>query len=764
MRFRLRGIRSWLICLAGIAVLPGGALLVGAASTLRDRQIADVNEDLDRTARLVAERLRARFELIHGTLMTFAGLAAVRDHDGEGCSAVARDIVERGQGYGNIAAATSDGAVFCSSARAPPRFTVADRLYFRRAMQSTDAVVGEYAVGRAVQRPLIHIAHPVFGAEGERRGVVFAAIDLAHVAGLLQDVGPSTDAIVTVVDGRGTILSRQPDPENWVRSEPEASVVQRMTAHREGLAEAAGVDGELRLYAFAPVHLGRAATDLVVSVSVPRATALAAVNRVFSRTLLWYVFVGIASVTAAWALGEFGLVRRIRRLASAARRLTRGDLGTRSGLGGLRDEIGELGAAFDEMAAAIEGLTRQNRLILESAGVGIFGINREGVITFMNPAGAKMLGWPSSQLGSAGAIPRSIGDIVAPGDGARDVLAVLSDGSTPQAEDRMFRREDGTTFPVNALATSLRDGDQIVGAVVTFRDVSDHRRLEQQVQHLQKMEAMGRLASGVAHDFSNLLSVIVSAGQSLQQGLGPGNVLRADADDVVAAGTRGTALTRQLLAFSRSQVLQPTVLDPNQVLEGLTKLLVRLLGDDIEATFSLRSCGRVRVDLTQLEQVVMNLIVNARDAMPRGGRLTIETADVELDGIHRRGRFGARPGKYAMIAVTDEGTGMDEETLGRIFEPFFTTKEPAKGTGLGLSTVWGIVKQTCGDIHVCSTPGQGSTFRIYLPYVDDRVAAERAAPGSARDDAVASTGPSARLTAPWPSGCAGVSSARKRSS
>jgi PAS domain S-box-containing protein len=720
-------------------MIPGGALLVSAASTLRDSLTADVNEDLDRSARLMAERLRAHFELVHGSLATFASLAAVRAHDGEACSAVARDMVERGQGYGNIAAASNDGVVFCSSARAPPRFAVGDRLYFRRAMQSTDVVVGEYVVGRAVQRPVIHVAHPIFGARGERRGIVFAAIDLVHVAGLLRDMGPSTEAVVTVVDGRGTILSRQPDPEKWVGSAPEASVVQRITAQREGLAEAAGVDGKLRLYAFAPVHIGQAATDLVVSVSLPRATALAAVNRVFSRTLLWYVLVGLATITAAWALGEFGLVRRIRHLASAARRLTRGDLGTRSGLGGRRDEVGELGAAFDEMAAAIEGLTRQNRIILESVGVGIFGINRDGVITFMNPAGAQMLGWPSSQLGTVGTMLRSIGDIVAPADAARGVLAVLSDGSVQQAEDRVFRREEGTTFPVNALATPLREHGKIVGAVITFRDVSDQRHLEQQVRQLQKMEAMGRLASGVAHDFNNLLCVVVSAGQSLQQGIDPGNVLRADADAIVAAGARGTALTRQLLAFSRSQALQPTVLDPNQVLEGLTKLLVRLLGIGIEPTFLLRSRGRACVDPAQLEQVIMNLALNARDAMPRGGRLTIETADVELDGINPRGRLGAPPGKYAMIAVTDEGTGMDEETLGRIFEPFFTTKEPAKGTGLGLSTVWGIVKQTCGDIHVCSVPGRGSTFAVYLPRVDDLAVTGRAGPGVANGDAVGST-------------------------
>jgi two-component system cell cycle sensor histidine kinase/response regulator CckA len=234
------------------------------------------------------------------------------------------------------------------------------------------------------------------------------------------------------------------------------------------------------------------------------------------------------------------------------------------------------------------------------------------------------------------------------------------------------------------------------------------------------MEAVGVLAGGIAHDFNNLLSVILCYGDLSRSKLEPNDPLREDLDEIGKAAKRAADLTRQLLMFSRQQVLEPKVLLLNDVLAGMEKMFQRILGADVDlVSLPAPSLGRVRVDPSSLEQVIMNLIVNARDAMPRGGKITLETGDVLLDEEYAKHHLGVTPGPYVMLAVTDTGRGIDKATQARIFEPFFTTKDKGKGTGLGLSTVFGIVKQSGGSIWLYSEPGRGTTFKVFFPCVDE---------------------------------------------
>jgi two-component system cell cycle sensor histidine kinase/response regulator CckA len=361
------------------------------------------------------------------------------------------------------------------------------------------------------------------------------------------------------------------------------------------------------------------------------------------------------------------------------------------------------------------------QLISENADDLITVINGEGQRLYNSPGYQKVFGYSSEDLQG-----KPVVEQIHPDDHEAILAArddVFRNGSGPRVEYR-FRTKQGDWRILESNGSPVRNHrGQIEKIVVVSRDITERkqaeellRQREEQLRQAQKMEAVGRLSGGIAHDFNNLLGVIIGYSEAMEIHLEPDDPLRKNAEEIRKAGERAASLTQQLLAFSRQQVLQPKFLDLNAVVTDIGKMLRRLIGADIELTTKLASqLGCVRADQSQVEQVIVNLVVNARDAMPDGGKLLIETSNVEISEDFARTLPFLHPGPHVLLTVADTGVGMDAETQQHIFEPFFTTKGPGRGTGLGLATVYGVVKQSGGIVGIDSKPGKGATFKIFLP-------------------------------------------------
>ncbi len=372
---------------------------------------------------------------------------------------------------------------------------------------------------------------------------------------------------------------------------------------------------------------------------------------------------------------------------------------------------------LERESEALRAAEERYHTIFESAAVGIAQTDPDGRYVSVNPAACRMLGRSREEI--MGLTFRDVVHEDERGEAATR-YAQLVDGRLDRYDVmRRFVLPDGKATQIHLTVNAVRRDGRLAFALGVFEDVTERLRLEEQFRQAQKMEAVGRLAGGVAHDFNNILTVIQGYAELLKSSLPADDSRLEGAEQILKAAGRAASLTRQLLAFSRKQVLEPKVIRLDSVVAGTEKMLGRLIGEDVELVISLGTeSGLVKADPGQIEQVLMNLAVNARDAMPDGGRLTIEVANADLDETSAHEPGHPEPGRYVRLAISDTGVGMTVETLAHLFEPFFTTKGPGKGTGLGLATVYGIVKQSGGYVWASSAPGSGTTFRIHLPRIE----------------------------------------------
>jgi two-component system cell cycle sensor histidine kinase/response regulator CckA len=540
-------------------------------------------------------------------------------------------------------------------------------------------------------------------------GAASAAIDWAKKDSALQ--------YIVVVDTAGDVFASY--------NPSRIAIDVRALAARSGLTE---TDDAIRVTAPVRFH-GHSQGTLLIE------TSLRPVHAQVRRDIIAALIVSLLSV----ALGVFFLALLARRITApitalreATDKVSRGDYGvTELPVGD--GELGALSGAFNLMtrtiAESIAQAEQQARDVVEARDEAIESANKYRLLFDLNPepmwlydeASLRFLAVNESAIRSYGYTRDEFLAMTIKGIRSESEYPQLDEGPKKNLGTTMIRtnarhlKKDGTAIEVELSADAI-EIEERKARLVLAHDVTGRKRLEDQFRQAQKMEAVGQLAGGVAHDFNNLLTVIRAHSDFLLDAIEANDPKREDVEEIQKAGVRAAGLTRQLLAFSRKQILRPAVLDLNKTVESAEKMLRRLIGDHIEiSTILSPDLPHILADSGQLEQVLVNLAVNARDAMPDGGRLEIDTSSVVVTEQSIDSNSATPPGKYVLLCVSDTGTGMDAATRKRVFEPFFTTKDPGKGTGLGLATVYGIIKQSGGYIWVDSEPGSGTTFRIYLP-------------------------------------------------
>ncbi len=743
-------LRWRLLLIALLAVVPALVAIVYLRSVERARIRESVFADNLRLARLAASEQASVFDGAGRLLETLGAIPALLADDRPGCDAILTNVLRGHADFVNLTMASRDGELLCAAAPLDPRLLRSEeaRAWYQRALATRSAVLGEPQLSATTGREAIIVALPLLDADGAVDRIVAATISLDQLNRTASQVQLPAGATLTLFDRSMRILARWPDGRSWTgKLVPDSAVQRRLAAGApEDVREATGVDGVLRLYTTVPVVTSFDA-GLYLGIGVDDATAFAASRGILRQYLELLAIVLLAGVGAAAIGGQTFVVGPAKVLKDVANRLAAGDLSARAQLAGGVGGISELAESVNAMAAALDEHQRERdqaeatlrdaeerlRFALNASGMGVWEANLQKDEVHWSETCESMHGLAP---GTFGGTLQSYLDLILPDDREAAEQAISQAIASHSAADLEYRTvwPDGSIHRISTTSRFFYDADGVPvrGAGVSI-DVTERRLLEEQLRQSLKMEAVGQLAGGVAHDFNNLLTIITGNTELALAALPAEGEVREDLEHAQAAADRAAQLTRQLLAFSRKQVLRVEPVHVNGLVEEIAPMLRRLIGEDISMEFLSDGSDAVTVaDHSQLEQALINLAVNARDAMPSGGSLRIVTEIVELDGatVSRKG-YDVESGSFVKLTVADTGIGMSHEVLERAFEPFFTTKAVGKGTGLGLPSAYGTVKQFGGHIGIESARGRGTTVTILLPCVsNDQSPAQAGVPGA----------------------------------
>jgi signal transduction histidine kinase/HAMP domain-containing protein len=725
---RPRSISAILNLLILIAVLPVLGILVHSSIEQRQHHIEDAEREVLLITRSTAEVLTGVTDSVRQTLTTLASIDAIRNGDLPYCSDLLRTTCAGNPRIYSLSLTDASGTVLAAS-RPFSRVSLADRRHVQQALATGRFAPGEYIVTRlGDQKSSFSFAYPIPGQDGSVRLVLTAVLFLDRISGFLDFTDLPDGSFMAITDYQGIRVLYYPASEtnpigtpirtgSWEigRNSPQA----KLFRHR-------GSDNQKRIFAVEPLRLSPEESPYMYAwAGIPEERILQPLNAVLVRNLLLVALITGLAMAISRLVGTVAFIRPIRRLVAVTASLARGTLSARSGLADHGGEIGALAGAFDNMADSLQcsrDELQQREFHLEEAQriahIGSWEWNAEQDVFLWSKELYRIL---EVNPDSPPPALSQLENVIDPDSSTEMRMAILDTLHHGKEFERELqrRRADATTGWLivrgERVAPSRLRGT-ILDISARKQAESERQAMHEQLLHSQRLESIGRLAGGVAHDFNNMLGVIIGYTDLALQTLSPRDPVHANLQEVHRAATRSSQLVRQLLAFARRQTASPQVLDLNTTISTMLTMLQRLIGEDIELLWQpAAGLWPVRIDPGQVDQILANLCVNARDAMGGTGRLAITTGNITIDSARIHGMDACPPGDYIQITVSDNGCGMDAEISRQIFEPFFTTKELGKGTGLGLSTVFGIVGQNHGFIEVSSRIGSGTTFTIHLP-------------------------------------------------
>ncbi|MBI5198621.1 MAG: PAS domain S-box protein [Nitrospirae bacterium] len=717
------GIKVKIIILVLITALPlFTAALYHEFKNLRSAR-SDAQKWILHQAHMVSTEVDTFLNGSERLLIALSEIPEIRNQEWKKCRDIFSRLKPQYPYYENIFVIDREGWVRCTAVKQEKPTYAGDRSFFKEVMKTGKFTVGEVQIGRITGKPVIIIAYPVKAYSDRKIGMVGAAISLIRVKEIFGHLQLREHEVVTLIDQKGRIITSSSEPETLILKD-----VSKEKWFKEIVRKGSGT---FKLEYLGVERLTAVSSPSKVkwyaSVGVPSEEIYSPIRKDILRSISFSLLILVLALAISWLFGN-RIVSPLSRLAHGARELSAGGLGikveVRTG-----DELEDLAGSFNQMSVEIkerEEALREGeehfRSLVQSAVDGIISADSSGKIISWNSGAEKIFGYAEEEV------------ILKP-------LTILIPERYREAHQKGFERmhstgesriagkilelnglrKDGGEFPLE-ISLSLWKFREETCCTAIVRDITEHKNLEEQLRHAQKMEAIGQLAGGIAHDFNNMLNAIIGFGSLMEMNMNNDDPNRTHLKEILGAGERATHLTKGLLAYSRKQIIDLKPENLNEIIRAVEKFLRSIIGADIELKMILSDKELIAmVDSSQIQQVLMNIATNARDAMPDGGELIIEAGIVQMDEKYVKMHGYGELGFYALISITDTGIGMDEKTTKRIFEPFFTTKETGKGTGLGLSIVYGIIKQHGGFINVYSEPGRGTTFKIYLPFIKSDV-------------------------------------------
>jgi len=733
LKSQLLSIKTVLFAIAMIVALPCVGIIIHSGLQLRNNAIENAGKETQKIVERIVSEQQNQTAATEQLMATLARLPDVVNQDAGKVQTILNSLLQLNPQFVNIVIADAGGNVWCSGIPTKLPISIADRRHFRNALSSGHLSSSEYLIGRTTNQPSLSYAYPYRNQQGKIAGVIVVAFNLDYYKKVTEQFKLPPSAGLLLIDHKGTIIFASKITSLKSGTPLRKDLYQHMV---DGPEEYTGIirsmNGDERIISYRKLRLNdESAPYLYVRMGIPFNEALSAANTMLINNVALLSSFLLMAVVAAYMVSKYFIVKRISLLVDASRCLANGDRQIQVAGFVTGGELGALAQSFDHMTEQIE---RRERALRESeaklkeaqrvANIGNWEWNATTDTTFWSEELYRLLNFDPNlpaptykqhlkqyTLESTEKLDAAVKRALQDGEPYELDLELAHPVVTTRgwivARGEVFRNEDGGIIGLRGTAQDITD-----------RKIAEEEKLalERQLHQAQKMESVGQLAGGVAHDFNNMLGVILGRAEMARMKSEPSQPIFADLTEIQKAAERSADLTRQLLAFARKQTIAPKVLDLNETLVGMFKMLQRLIGEDIHINWkSEADLWPVKVDPSQIDQILANLCINARDAVAGNGNIMIETGNSVIDENYCAHLTGFIPGDYVRLAVSDDGCGMDKETLAHIFEPFFTTKGIGEGTGLGLATVYGVVKQNNGFIYAYSEPGSGTTFTIYLP-------------------------------------------------